>query len=70
MSETIDLAQVRVAVLEATRELGDARMELSAVLEALEVRDRADKTMITASMRIALERVVDAQRKLLALGVE
>lgn len=69
MSETIDVESVRAAILEATRELGDAQRELTTTLEVLEQRDRADKTMITAAMRTALARVGEAQRKLLALGV-
>jgi hypothetical protein len=59
-----ELEALRVAILEANRELEDAQNQLAQTLALIEQRDRADKSMITAAMRTSLARVAEARRKL------
>jgi len=68
-TDEIDLAVVRKAIIEANRELVEAQNELAGTLHVLDQRERADKTMITTTMRTALARVAEAQRKLLSLDI-
>lgn len=69
LGEMPDLEALRTAILEANLELEDAQTHLTQSLLLLDQRDRADKSMITASMRTSLARVAEARRKLMSLGI-
>jgi len=68
MGEQTTEAPTRV-LTEAFKELAAAETELQRLIDELEVGARADKVMISASLRTALSRVAVAKHKLrLAIG--
>jgi hypothetical protein len=66
MADTTAPTNVRIA--EALRELEAAQQELLNVLEDVEIKDRADKTIIGTALRDVLDKVTTAKRKLDAIG--
>ncbi|MBX7082357.1 MAG: hypothetical protein K1X88_24330 [Nannocystaceae bacterium] len=65
-----DPVEVRTAVEQATDELAQAQADLLTVLDEIEHKERADKTMISSVLREALARVSRAQRRLALLRPE
>lgn len=62
-----DPTELQTAVGEATLELERAQSDLLTVLEEIEHKQRADKTMISSVLREALARVTRARAALHAL---
>ncbi|MFO0634671.1 MAG: hypothetical protein U0168_17650 [Nannocystaceae bacterium] len=62
-----DPTELQTAVDEATLELERAQSDLLTVLEEIEHKQRADKTMISSVLREALARVTRARAALHAL---
>ena len=65
-----DPVEVRTAVEQATDELAQSQADLLTVLDEIEHKERADKTMISSVLREALARVSRAQRRLALLRPE